>query len=169
MLDDRSRSSVCAELLKIGFHVINIECDTIEIRERIMNDDILKIRKTISNIGLELIYTRKDILTEKIKCIIIDALRSGIDIKIKFSSYLEEKLNLDYSYMSRIFSKVEKISIEKFIIINKIEIAKELIAYNDLSIREISEMLGYQSVPHLCTQFKKITGITTTAFKRNIW
>jgi AraC-like DNA-binding protein len=86
-------------------------------------------------------------------------------LKINFSNYLSEKLKLDYTYLANIFSEDQGITIEHFIIAYKIQRVKELIAYNELNLTEISWKLNYSSVAHLSTQFKKVTGITPSSFK----
>jgi AraC-like DNA-binding protein len=85
---------------------------------------------------------------------------------ILFSDLLQEKLNLSYQYLSGLFSSSEGITIEKFIILQKIEKVKELIVYDELSLSEIAYRLGYSSIQHLSNQFKKITGLTPSHFKK---
>ena len=86
--------------------------------------------------------------------------------KTKNSNYLSEKLHYDYTYLTNFFSEVTGITIEHFIIAHKIEKAKELLLYDELSLTQISYKLGYSSVGHLSQQFKKVTGLTPTFFKR---
>ena len=86
--------------------------------------------------------------------------------KTNYSDYISEKLNYDYTYLSNIFSEVKGITIQQFIIIHKIEKIKELIIYDELSITEIAERMNYSSVAHLSNQFKKITGLPPSHFKK---
>ena len=117
--------------------------------------------------GFELIDDKRSVLIEKIKHIIIEMVHSLDEpIKIKFSNYLSEKLNLDYTYMSNLFSDVQGTTIGQFIISLKIERIKELIIYDELTISEIAWKLNYSSVAHLSNQFKKITGFSPSHFKQ---
>ena len=87
-------------------------------------------------------------------------------IRIKFSVFLSDKLEHDYTYMANLFSEIQGITIEQFIILHKIERIKELIIYNELNITEIAGKMNYSSVAHLSNQFKKITGLTPTFFRQ---
>ena len=118
--------------------------------------------------GLELIDDKKSILIEKIKHVIVEMIyQSDVRLKMNFSDYLSERLNYDYTYLANIFSEHQSTTIEKYIILNKIELIKDLMAYNELSLTEISWKLHYSSVAHLSTQFKKVTGVTPSHFKNS--
>ena len=106
-------------------------------------------------------------LVEKVKNTIIELIHSydTVDIKQKISSIISEKLNVDYNHLSSMFSSTQGITIEKYIILQRIERAKELLVYNELSLSEIAYKLGYTNVQHLSTQFKKVTGLTPSHFK----
>jgi len=126
--------------------------------ERLADD----LRKT----GFELLDNSRQKLIEKIKNIIITKVRlSAAENNQNYSDILSKSLHKDYSYLSGLFSEVEGITIEKFIINQKIEKVKELIIYNEFSISEIAYELGYSSVAHLSNQFKKVTGLTPSHFK----
>ena len=115
---------------------------------------------------LGLIVDNKIVLIEKIKNLIIEIIHYSDELpKIKFSDYLSEKLNHDYTYLSNLFSVIKGTSIEHFIIAHKIERVKELLVYDELNLKEIAWKLHYSSVAHLSCQFKKITGLTPTHFK----
>jgi AraC-like DNA-binding protein len=88
-----------------------------------------------------------------------------VDIKTNFSNLIQQKLHIDYNYISSLFSNTEGITIEQYIILQRIERAKELLVYNELTLSEISYKLGYSSVQHLSTQFKKVTDLTPSHFK----
>jgi YesN/AraC family two-component response regulator len=110
---------------------------------------------------------KKSILIEKIKNIIVQMVHySDEPMVFNFSSYLSEKLNYDYNYLSNLFSEVKGTTIEHYIIAHKIERAKELLIYNELSLTEIAEKLHYSNVAHLSNQFKKVTGLTPSFFKK---
>ena len=104
---------------------------------------------------------------KKIKRIVIEMVHYTDELPLlNFSVYLSEKLNYDYNYLSNLFSEVKGMTIEHFIIAHKIERAKELLIYNELSLTEIAEKLHYSNVAHLSNQFKKVTGLTPTFFKK---
>jgi PAS domain S-box-containing protein len=116
--------------------------------------------------GLELMDDKKSFLIEKIKNIIVELAHSDDQLKINSSAYLTKKLQYDYTYLANLFVEVEGITIQKFIISQKIERVKELIVYDELNLTEIAWKLHYSSVGHLSNQFKKVTGLTPTYFKQ---
>jgi AraC-like DNA-binding protein len=110
---------------------------------------------------------KKSMLIEKIKNVIVQMVHhSDAMIKVNFSDYLSEKLNHDYTYLANVFSEVQGITIEHYIIAHKVERIKELIIYDELNISEIAWKLNYSSVAHLSNQFKKVTGLSPTHFKK---
>jgi AraC-like DNA-binding protein len=110
---------------------------------------------------------KKSILVEKIIAIIVDMVHNNDDqIKINHSDYLTEKLNHNYTYLANLFSEVKGTTIEQFYLTHKIEKVKELLVYNELTLTEIAYRLNYSSVAHLSNQFKKITGLTPSHFKK---
>ncbi|MDQ2752857.1 MAG: AraC family transcriptional regulator [Bacteroidota bacterium] len=117
--------------------------------------------------GFELLNNSSKQLIEKIKNIIITRVHhTEVDNNHNFSEIISKALHKDYSYLSSLFSEVEGITIEKYIILQKIEKVKELIVYNQLNLSEIAFTLGYSSVAHLSSQFKKVTGLTPSHFKQ---
>jgi AraC-like DNA-binding protein len=109
---------------------------------------------------------KKSMLIEKIKNVIIEMVHHSDEvIKVNFSIYLSEKLNHDYTYLSNLFSEVQGTTIERFIISHKTERVKELIIYGEHNITEIAWKMGYSSVAHLSSQFKKVTGLSPSHFK----
>lgn len=129
--------------------------------------ELLKYR--LENIGFELINTRISRLIEKIKMLVIKRARNEAgenDSQIKLSVYLKGLLHHEYTYLSNLFSQVEGRTIENFFIEQRIEKAKELIVYAELTLSQIAFELDYSSVAHLSNQFKKITGLTPTYFKK---
>jgi AraC-like DNA-binding protein len=110
---------------------------------------------------------KRAVLIEKIKNAVIEMVHhSDETIKVNFSDYLSEKLNHDYTYLANLFSEIQGITIEHFIINHKIERIKELIIYDELNITEIAWKMNYSSVAHLSNQFKKVTGISPSHFKQ---
>lgn len=118
--------------------------------------------------GFDLLHDRKAQLAENIKTLLITYIHypgSNPHLPVNISDYLSESLQTDYHYLSTLFSKQEGITIEKYVILQKIERAKELLSYGELTISEIAYQLGYSSVHHLSNQFKKVTGLTPSQFK----
>jgi AraC-like DNA-binding protein len=110
---------------------------------------------------------KRSILVEKIKNVIIEMIHHSDEAPIvNYSDFISEKLNYDYTYLSNIFSEVKGLTIQQYIIINKIERVKELLLYDELNLTEISYKLHYSSVAHLSNQFKKITGLSPSFFKQ---
>lgn len=133
------------------------------------NIDYSTLDKELRAIGFEIIHDKNKKIVEQIKTLIVDLIHhnKGESLEINFSEYLSKKIGYDYSYISNIFSKEENTTIEKFIIIQKIERVKELIAYNELNFSEIAFNLNYSSASHLAKQFKKVTGQTLSEYKEN--
>lgn len=125
------------------------------------------LRAGLLRAGLELLGDKKSILIEKIKNIIIEMIHYSEELpKTNFSDYISEKLRYDYTYLSNVFTEVKGMTIQHFIILNKIERTKELLLYNEMNLTEISYALHYSSVAHLSNQFKKITGLSPTFFRK---
>ena len=154
------------ELKKLGLRAYNIELGEVEVDEEISPAKFEQIRTALLKQGHELMEDKRAIQIEKIKNIIIEMIHfSDEPIEMKYSEYLSTKLENDYTYISNLFSEVTGVTIQQFIITHKIERAKELIIYNELSLKEIAYKLHYSSVGHLSNQFKKITGLTPIFFK----
>lgn len=167
MVSTRCKMVVKDELKKLGLHFIVVDLGEVEIMENISNDVRDKLKTALYNSGLELMDDKKAVLIEKIKNVIIDMIHHSDEVpKTNYSDYISEKLQHDYTYLSNIFSEVKGITIQQFIIIHKIERAKELMLYDELNLTEISYKLHYSSVAHLSNQFKKITGLTPSHYKQ---
>lgn len=154
------------ELNKLGLHCVSVELDEVEIHETINNSEMEQLKKALSKWGFELMDGKRNILTEKIKNLIIGMVQYSEEMpKINFSNYLSEKLNHNYTYLSNLFSEQVGTTIEHYIILQKIERVKELLVYDELCLSEIAFKMHYSSVAHLSTQFKNITGITVSDFR----
>jgi AraC-like DNA-binding protein len=163
----RCKMVVKQQLKKLSLHYITVELGEVEILEIISNAQLIEFKTALVKYGLELLDDKKSILIEKIKKVIVELIHYADEpVKVNFSDYLSEKLNHDYTYLANLFSEVEGINIEHYIIMHKIERVKELLVYDELSLTEISYKLHYSSVAHLSNQFKKITGLTPSHFKR---
>jgi AraC-like DNA-binding protein len=159
--------AVKSELEKLGLHHTMVDLGEVEIMEDISKTKLHKLDLALRKSGLELMDDNKNILVEKIKTIIIELIHYNDEqIKINLSNYLSEKLNHNYTYLSNLFSDVKGSTIEKFYLSQKIEKVKELLVYDELNLTEIAYKLHYSSVAHLSNQFKKMTGLTPSHFKR---
>lgn len=167
MVSLRCKMMVKEELKKLGLHFIVVDLGEIDIMEDITLDQRKALKIGLLESGLELMDDKKAVLIEKIKNVIIEMVHYSDELpKTNYSDYISEKLNHDYTYLSNIFSEVKGITIQQFIIVHKIERAKELLLYDELNLTEISYKLNYSSVAHLSNQFKKITGLTPSHFKQ---
>ncbi len=126
------------------------------------------LKKNLQEIGFELIDDKKSRLVEQIKTEIIRYIHydKELDGYVNFSEHLSRTLKHEYSYLSNLFSSVVGTTIEKYIILQRIERVKELLIYDELTLSEIAWKTGYSSVQHLSNQFKKIIGMSPTAYKK---
>ena len=167
MVCDRCILVVKQELEKLNIKGCIIKLGEIESKEEFTIDQKNDLRNNLEKLGFELLDSNTQQVIEKIKNIIINQIHHSEEYQnVNLSDILSKSFNRDYSYLSSLFSGVEHITIEKFVIRQRIEKAKELIIYDQLNLSEISDKLGYSSVSHLSNQFKKITGLTPTHFKQ---
>ncbi|NOR86918.1 MAG: helix-turn-helix domain-containing protein [Bacteroidales bacterium] len=163
----------CITAVKQTLSKLNIPYKEVELGQAILSTDSEKIdyellNKELQLIGFELIEDKILKLIEKVKTLIVDYIHhfEGPDLKTNFSDYLKKETGIDYSYISKKFSETERITIEKYIILQKIEKVKELISYGELNFSEIAFKTNYSSVAHLSKQFKKMEGLTLSAYKK---
>ena len=167
MVSNRCKMAVKAELKKLGLHFIVVDLGEVEIMENLSADQWEQLNSVLVHAGLELMDDKRAILIERIINVITEMIHHSDDVpKVNYSDFISERLNYDYTYLSNIFSEIKGITIQQFIIIHKIERAKELLIYDELNLTEISYKLHYSSVAHLSNQFKKITGLSPTHFKQ---
>ncbi|PTX43007.1 AraC-like DNA-binding protein [Christiangramia gaetbulicola] len=167
MVSLRCKMVVKEELNKLGLNNIKVDLGMVEIIEEITSAQKKELKKKLLHYGLELLDNKRNILIEKIKSVVVEMIHHSRELpKINFSDHLSNELGYDCTYLSNIFSEVKGITLQQFIIIHKIERVKELLLYNELSLTEISYLLNYSSVAHLSNQFKKITGLTPSYFKK---
>jgi len=156
-------------LNRLNLHYVSVELGEVETIEELSPEQMIDFKTTLLKLGLELLDDKKNILVEKIKKVIIEMVHYADEpMKINFSVYLSRKLGHDYTYMANLFTEVVGINIEHYVISHKIERAKELLVYNELSLTEISYKLHYSSVAHLSNQFKKTTGLTPSLFRKMV-
>lgn len=155
------------ELKKVRLKATYISLGEIELVKEPTQEQLAKFRNNISSLGFELLDDSKKLLIERIKNIIVSEVHYNDEASnYNFSHILSEQLRKDYSYLSNLFSEVEGTTIEKYIISQKVEKVKELLVYDQLSLSEIADKLGYSSIGHLSAQFKKVTGFTPSHFKK---
>ena len=158
---------VKSELEEFGLHFIIVDLGEVEIMEKITSEQRILLNQNLEKSGLGLMDDKKKILIEKIKNIIVELVYySEKQPKINLSDFISEKLNYDYTYLANLFSENQSITIEHFFLNHKIERVKELLVYEDISLTEISYKLHYSSVGHLSNQFKKMTGLSPTKYKK---
>lgn len=161
----------CVKLLRIYLTIEGVEIHDIQPGTIILsiNPEITtweKINAIIEGSGFEIIRNREKILVEQIKQSIIDLVyNTTYNAMVRNSDYLVERFRMSYSYITALFSKHEKTTLEKFIIQVKIEKVKELIETDEMTLSEIAYLMGYSSVQYLSTQFKAVTGISVTEYK----
>ncbi len=169
MVCDRCIGVLTIELQKEGFSVIKTKLGEVEIANHVGKEDLERIKKILKINGFELVEDRKQKVVEQIKTLVIELIHRNLEatpLLMNYSDYLSEKLGFDYSYLSMLFSSHEGITIEKYIILQKIERVKELLSYGELTLSEIAYQMNYSSVQHLSNQFKKVTGISPSAYKQ---
>jgi AraC-like DNA-binding protein len=155
------------QLEHLDFRVDKVSLGTAEVHPEPSESQLSEISSALSVLGFELIDKEKDKLIERIRNIIIKLIHHSdqAELHVNFTEALADRLHRDYGYLSRLFSESEGITIEKFIIQQKIEKVKELIQYGELNLNEIAWKMGYSSSAHLSNQFKATTGLSPREFK----
>ncbi len=166
MVCSRCRMAVEAELNKAGLKARAITLGSVDLEEEPPKEALRNFNDGLVALGFELIDDRKSRIIEQVKNSIIELVHhSDEQVNVNLSTYLSTRLHYDYNYLSNLFSAVEGTTIEKYFIAQKIEKVKELLMYDELTLSEISDRLGYSSVAYLSGQFKKVTGLTPTYYK----
>lgn len=163
----------CIKVIKDEFEKLEIKYKRISIGEVELESELDKeklrlLEKVLIENGFELIKDKRVKIIENIKNTVIKTIYNDENFLInkkKFSGLIVKNIGMDYSYLSSLFSSIENITIEHFIILQKVERVKELLKYGELTLSEIAFKLGYSSVQHLSTQFKKVTGLSASEFK----
>lgn len=165
MVCPRCISAVEGLLQSIQAKPVYVNLGEVLLQKQLSASQLQNFKNNLQQLGFELLDDARKQQIEKIKAIVIENVHYKPDGKFAFAEVLAKSLHRDYSQLSKLFSETEGITIEQFVILQKIEKVKELLAYNQMNLSEISFALGYSSVPHLSAQFKKITGLTPTQFK----
>lgn len=164
MVCPRCISAVKDILASEGLTVNSISLGDAEIEEELTDEQRLSLARKLHDIGFELLDDPRSLLVEQIRIAVLQWVRMPVE-RPKLSDYLSRHLNKDYSIMSKLFSEVRGITIERFSILHRIEYVKELLCYSQLSTSEIAYRLGYSSPAHLSSQFKQVTGMTPKEFR----
>ncbi len=154
------------ELEKMGVHPLKVELGEADVKEKLSEKQQKQFASEIKKAGLEVVKNKEGVLADQIKAVIAEYVDNSSNIKNNLSDYLSKKLNYDYSYLSSYFSAMQANTIEQFTINLKIEKVKELLVLEDLTLTQIADKLNYSSVAHLSTQFKKVSGLPASHFKK---
>ena len=154
------------ELEKIGMRPLKVELGEADIKGIIPAKKKEQFATAIKKAGLELVKSKEGILIDQIKAAIAEYINNNKSIKTKLSGYLSKKLNYDYAYLSSYFSAMQANTIEQYSIALKIEKVKEMLLLEDLTLSQIADKLNYSSVAHISNQFKKVTGLPASHFKK---
>jgi AraC-like DNA-binding protein len=166
MVCSRCKMVVKAELEKVGMHPVSVELGEVEVNDEPDKSEVQQLNDNLKLLGFEIIDDRKSRIIEQIKTAIVNLIHySEEQNNLNLSDYLSKQLNYDYGYLSNLFSEVEGSTIEKYFIAQKIEKVKELMMYDELTLSQIANQLGYSSVAYLSSQFKKQTGLTPTFYR----
>lgn len=149
-----------------GLVPLYVRLGEVVLKEKPTKEKLENLQESLNKLGFEIIDNRKSKLIEQVKNIIVQMIHHDNDIPdINLSVHLSQKLHVEYNYLSNIFSEVEGITIEKYLIAQKIEKIKELLMYDEHSLAEIADRLGYSSAAYLSGQFKKETGLAPSFYK----
>ena len=167
MVCSRCIMVVQQELQKLDIAIAQVSLGEVETSTDISKQQLEELQANLANLGFEILDKSKHQLIEKIKNIVIRQIHHTDDENHhNFSQILSKELHKDYSYLSSLFSEVEGVTIEKYIINQRLEKVKEFIIYKEMNLSEIAYKLGYSSVAHLSNQFKKVTGLTPSHFRK---
>lgn len=166
MVSNRCKMMVHDELEKLGLHSFSLELGVVDIKEEVSVDMRARLKVALLRSGLELMDDKRAMLIERIKNVVVKMVHHSEEVPLqKFSVYLSEELDYDYTYLANLFSETEGITIEQFVLLHKIERVKELLIYDEYNLTEIAYQMNYSSVAALSNQFKKITGLTPSFYK----
>lgn len=166
MVCNRCKMVVKSEFEQLGLHPLSVELGEVELDREPTEEERETIERRFAVLGFEWIDDRKSRLIERIKTLVVELVHhTDQELTVNVSDYLTQHLAYDYKYLSNLFSEVEGTTIEKFYIAQRIERVKELLVYDEWSLSQIADNMGYSSVAYLSTQFKKVTGLTPSYFK----
>lgn len=168
MVCPRCISAVSNILKQLEISYASIKLGEVKLVSTLNANTKKELSEALQNSGFSLIDDRKSQLIEQMKTLVVHKIHhSSEELDFKWADYISENVHLDYKYLSSLFSSVESITFEQYIINQKIERVKELIVYDELTLSEIAFNLQYSSVAYLSNQFKKVTGMTPSNFKKS--
>ena len=168
MISGSCKTLVEQEMNKLGFKHIKVELGEVEFEGDISDEKLHLFDSALKDLGLEILVDKRDRLIAKIKDAVYQLVYLTDDLpKPNYSDYISEKVNVSYSSLSNVFSAKEKMTIEKYIIIQRMERVKELLIYSDIALNDIAFKMHFSSVAHLSNQFKKSTGMTPSFFRKS--
>lgn len=165
MVCQRCISAVAKTFADMNIELLQIQLGEVTLLKEINLEQTQELKRKIETLGFELLDNERQQVIEKIKSIVINHIHHLEDGKFIFSEVLANQLHKEYSQLSKLFSSTEGITIEQFVILQKIEKVKEFLVYKQMNLSEIADKMGYSSVAHLSTQFKKTIGLTPSQFK----
>ena len=166
MVCDRCKAAVKNALQSLGLKPVSVELGIADIEDEIDKDKTDEIRTTLCDLGFELLEDKQKQIIDRIKSEIIELVHyKDNKSDVNLSTHLSGKLATDYSTLSKLFSESTGMTIERYIILQKIERVKELLFYDEMSVSEIALKMNYSSTAYLSTQFKSVTGMTPSQFK----
>lgn len=168
MVCNRCKMVVQAELLKLGLHPVAISLGEVEVTEDSLTaQQLTSLDDALRPLGFERVDDRKGKLIERMKAIVVERIwsQNAVDEQYNWSGIMSRELNFEYGYLSGLFSSVEGITLEQYIIRQKVERVKEWLVYDELTLAQIAWKLGYSSPAHLSSQFKRVTGLSPSYFR----
>lgn len=167
MVCSRCKMVVRSEFEKFGLHPVSVELGEVELDTDLSDEEKAGLNAQLLAFGFSFIDDRRTRIIEKVKNLIVDLVqnRDG-QLRTNLSDYLSKDFSHDYNYISNLFTQVEGTTIEQYFIAQRIEKVKELLVYDEHSLSQIADDMGYSSVSHLSKQFKKVTGLTPSHFKQ---
>jgi len=166
MVCPRCIAAVESAIGKVGAEAIDIRLGEVKLRHPLSGGQLQALGARLESLGFELLDDRRKRQIEKIKTVILQETQRLAGQKLAVSELISRSLNREYSQLSKLFSETEGITIEHFSILQRIEKVKELLIYDEMSLKQIADALGYSSSAHLSAQFRKVTGMTPTAFRQ---
>ncbi|MDE6854440.1 MAG: helix-turn-helix domain-containing protein [Muribaculaceae bacterium] len=150
----------------LGIEYKSVEIGAVELPDTLTAGRLDALDRALEAEGFERLDNPSAALVERAKLAVLNHVRSAPDCHLKLSACIEDQLGVPFDTISRLFSRIEGRTIEKYHIFQKVERVKELLVYGNMSLDEIADAVGYSGTAHLSRQFKAVTGLTPTAFMR---
>ena len=167
MVCERCVSVIKEGIASLGYDVIKVSLGKLSLKSELNKEDYARVETFLSDNGFEMISNRQVRIVSRVKELIAEAFGENLKYnpKLKFSVVLSEALHMNYDSISELFTQLEGITLEKYIITKRLEKVKELVVYTDLTLTEIAYITGFSSINHLSRQFKELTGLSPSHFK----